>query len=91
MCWYMDVTKISHIDPKVVSNIIDFLESSFGKMTVERGKIHTFVGMNFELLDSGKLKIVMEECIIFSAKLTTISKQPLVPQEGTIYLKSKKF
>ena len=67
VCWDVDGTKISHVDPKVVSNVIESLESSFGNMTVERGKIHKFVGMNFELLDSGRLKIIMkeylEECI----------------------------
>ena len=63
----MDNNKINHADLKVVSGVIELLESYFGKMTVDRGKVHKCVGMDFELLDSGKLKIVMrdylEECI----------------------------
>ena len=43
---YVDDNKISHVDPKVVSMIIDKLEERFGKMTVTRGKEHVFLGMN---------------------------------------------
>ena len=34
ICWYVDDTKISHIDPKVVDNVLGLIESRFGKMTV---------------------------------------------------------
>ena len=61
VCWYVDDTKISHLNPNVVTNVIESLESVFGKMTVDRGKIHKFVGMNFEILDNGRLKIMMKE------------------------------
>ena len=50
----MDNTKIGHADHKVVSSVIESLESSFGKMTLDREKVHKFVEMDFELLDSGK-------------------------------------
>ena len=65
--WYVDDTKISHEDPKVVTKIIEQLESEFGKMTVKRGKEHTFVGMDIELCDNKTVKINMkqylQECI----------------------------
>lgn len=52
---------------KVVTGVIKSLEGSFGKMTVNRGKCHNLVGMNFSLLKDGNLKIIMkeylEECI----------------------------
>lgn len=35
--WYIDDTKISHINPDVVTKIIDTLKKHFGKMTVTRG------------------------------------------------------
>ena len=67
VCWYVDDTKISHLDHKVVTRVIKSLEGEFGEMTVDRGKSHKFVGMNFELLENGRLKIIMkeylEECI----------------------------
>ena len=40
--WYVDDTKISHVDPAVVTEVIDKLESKFGKMSVVRGDEHVF-------------------------------------------------
>ena len=45
IAWYVDDTKISHVDPAVVTSIIDRIEGKFGKMTVTRGREHTFLGM----------------------------------------------
>ena len=63
ICWYVDNTKISHVDPAVVTNVIESLESIFEKMTVIRGKRHKFIGMGFELTNDGKVKIIMKEYI----------------------------
>ena len=38
ICWYVDNIKISHVDPRVVDDIIGKIEGNFGKMTVTRGK-----------------------------------------------------
>ena len=38
ICWYVDDTKISHVDSRVVDQVIDTIEKSFGKITVTRGK-----------------------------------------------------
>jgi hypothetical protein len=46
IAWYVDDMKISHIDPKVVTQMIDKLASHFGKMTVTCGREHSFLGMN---------------------------------------------
>jgi hypothetical protein len=32
--WYVDDTIISHVNPEVVTGVIEDIESSFGKMTV---------------------------------------------------------
>ena len=48
ICWYVDDTKISHMDPKVVDQVISKIEEKFGKMIVTRGKAHNFVGMDLE-------------------------------------------
>ena len=60
-CWYVDDTKISHKDPKVVDRIIDTIEKRFGKVTVKRGNEHTFVGMDFKFTGDGKVEISMKE------------------------------
>ena len=51
IAWYVDDMKISHVGPKVVTDIIDKLEGHFGKMTVTRGKKHIFLGMNIRHTD----------------------------------------
>ena len=48
ICWYVDDTKISHKEPKVVDEILRVLGNNFGKMCIKRGKKHTFVGMDIE-------------------------------------------
>jgi hypothetical protein len=57
--WYVDVTKISHIKPSVITNVISMLESHFGKMSVSRGAQHEFLGMHLDFLGDGTATIHM--------------------------------
>ena len=66
--WYVDDNKILHKKSETVDWVINKIESKFGKMTAPRGKWHTFVGMDFEILDNGKLKIMMKDYKIESVK-----------------------
>jgi hypothetical protein len=50
---YVDNTKISHLDPIVVSSVINKIEAAFDKMTVTRGKDHTFCVCMFVSLTTG--------------------------------------
>ena len=63
ICWYADDTKISHVDPKVVDDVIKTIEKRFDKMTVKRGRTHNFVGMNLTFKDNGTVEILMQEYI----------------------------
>jgi hypothetical protein len=63
IAWYVDNNKISHFDPKVVDWLIAEIEKKHDKMTVCHGKKHTFLGMNIEFLEGGKLKILMKDYI----------------------------
>ena len=58
--WYVDDNKISHVDSKVVDQIILAIEDKFGKMTVKRGKDHVFVGMDIVFTNDHKVKITMK-------------------------------
>ena len=44
--WYVDDTKISHKDDKVVQDVINALENKFGVMIKSYGAEHNFWGMN---------------------------------------------
>ena len=57
--WFVDDTKISHVEAEVVTEIITTLESNFGKMTVTRGPRHAFLGMQIEYHGDGTASIHM--------------------------------
>ncbi|KAI2505429.1 Reverse transcriptase (RNA-dependent DNA polymerase) [Fragilaria crotonensis] len=70
IAWYVDDMKISHVDPNVVTEVIEQIESRFGKMTVTRGKEHIFLGMKISYKENGTAEITMrdylEEAIVDS-------------------------
>ena len=61
IAWYVDDTKISHVNSDVVTRIIDILEGHFGKMTVTRGKENVFLGMNIVYTQERTAKITMKQ------------------------------
>ena len=66
LVWHVDDMKISHADPKVLTDIINQLEQEFGKeapLTTCRGKIHDYLGMMLDFSLPGKVQIRMEEYI----------------------------
>ena len=61
----MDDTKISHVDPAVVTEVINKLESKFGKMSVVRGDEHVFLGMRVRYIrDKRQAAINMKSYLI---------------------------
>ena len=47
--WYVDYLKTSHVDPAVVSRFLTDIDAEHGKiakMTIMRGKVHNYLGMN---------------------------------------------
>jgi hypothetical protein len=64
--WHVDDLKISHVEPEVVTSVIDSLSKKFGKdapMTITRGKVHDYLGMKIDYSDKGKVRITMNEYI----------------------------
>jgi hypothetical protein len=61
--WFVDDTKISHVNPNVVTSIIALLEERFGKMSVTRGVSHKFLGMNITYLSDGTATVHMPSYI----------------------------
>ena len=69
--WHVDDMLISHSDPDVVSNIIDFLKVSYesstlgssnGKMKVTQGDSHVYLGMNIRFAGN-HVKVSMEKYV----------------------------
>ena len=69
--FHVDDCKLSHVDPKVNDRMIRWLrreyenifEDGSGKMTVSRGKVHTYLGMKLDFTVKGQVKITMFDFI----------------------------
>jgi hypothetical protein len=64
--WYVDDLKISHQEADVVTDTIEVLKAEFGKqspLTVRRGKIHDYLGIQFDFSKQGKVVMTMHDYI----------------------------
>ena len=59
VCWHVDDLKMFHAKEDVLTAFINRLEGIYGKLSVLRGKVHEYLGMTFDYLDHGKVKILM--------------------------------
>jgi hypothetical protein len=71
ICFHVDDCKLSHASPKIISKMIKWLRQEYesifedgtGKMTVNRGKVHTYLGMKIDYSSPGLVKISQFEYI----------------------------
>ena len=49
IAWYVDDNKISHMDPKVVTEILDAIKGHFGELVISRGNEHDLLGMKIKI------------------------------------------
>ena len=64
--WHVDDLKISHVDADVVTEVINLLESEFGKeapLTKSRGKVREYLGMVIDFSIRGKVMFTMIDYI----------------------------
>jgi hypothetical protein len=61
IAWFFDDNKMSHVDSKVVTEVVEKIEERFGKMTVTRGKKHVFLGMKIHYLENRTAEIDMSD------------------------------
>ena len=67
ICFHVDDCKISHVNPKVNDELIETLRKEYesifedgsGKMKVQRGKVHEYLGMTLDYSEDGIVKISM--------------------------------
>ncbi len=86
ICWYVDDNKISHMNPKVIDEVINKIESKFGKMSQTRGDKHDFLGMEIKFKE-GKVTISMKKHILkaidtFEEKIT---RNALTPAKNNLF------
>ena len=64
--WHVDDLKISHVEEKVVEDIIRRLNECFGKespLTTSRGKVLEYLGLTLDYSIQGRVKISMYEYV----------------------------
>jgi hypothetical protein len=70
--WHVNDLKISHMDRNPVTTILDLLDAKYGQeivggerapLTVSRGKIHDYLGMNLDYSEPGCVKVDMTEYV----------------------------
>jgi hypothetical protein len=70
--WHVDDLKISHVDPNVVTGILEQLDGEYGQeivggkrapLTVNRGKIDNYLGMTLDYSEDGVVKIDMRDYV----------------------------
>jgi hypothetical protein len=65
--WHVDDLKLSHVDPAVLEDIVAKLGERFGKeepLTINRGKVHDYLGMTLDYSVDGKVRIAMDDYIM---------------------------
>ena len=57
LAWYVDDNLLSHVDPKVIDEVLSVIESYFPELVVERGTKLNYLGMELDFFEKGKVKI----------------------------------
>ena len=64
--WHVDDLKISHMDPAVVTAMLELIDTDYGTitpLTVKRGQVHEYLGMTIDYSCEGKVKFTMIDYI----------------------------
>ena len=64
--WHIDDFMISHVDPQVVEAVVAAMNHRFGKekpLTVTRGKVHDYLGMNIDFSVDGSVSFDMPKYV----------------------------
>ena len=59
--WYVDDNKASHVNSRVIDDLLDTIKTHFGEIKITRGKKHTFMGVNIQITEDKKIEIEMED------------------------------
>jgi len=80
ICWYVDDLKLSHVDNREVTKMLDILKDKFDKLTITRGKRHTYLGINFNIVNKKvhmEMQSYLKECIMsYGESITSAATSP---------------
>ena len=61
--WYVYYNKVTHVSEDVITGVIDITKKHFREVFVSRGKKHSFLGMEIELVKDVKINMGMQSYI----------------------------
>ena len=59
IAWYVDDNKLSHVDPNVVTEVLNAVKGHFGELVISRGNTHELLGMTIEI-DRQKKDVIID-------------------------------
>ena len=86
---YVDSNKLSYKDPEVVSSVLKTIEDHFGKLVVDRGKTHNFLGIKIHITKNKAVEISMKDQIeeaikMFGKELKGFVSSPATKKVSTV-------
>lgn len=96
IAWYVDNNKVSHVEQKVVDDVISKIEERFPGLTVTKGDIQTFIGIKMRFLKNKKVAINMRDYILeaiedFGEDVSKVVSSPAARWLFTVNKKARKL
>ena len=61
--WYVNENKLSHVDPNLVTDILEEIKKHFGDLVISRGDIYDLLFMNIKIRKDNKVDLIMKHQI----------------------------
>ena len=86
--WHVDDLKVSHVDPKENTKVADWMKGIYGeKLTIHRGNIHDYLGMDMDWSKDGQVSISMIKYLIkmLNDFIENITKSSVTPSADYLF------
>ena len=61
LVWYIVDNKLSHVEPNMVTNILNIIRGHFGDIVTGIGREHSFLGINITIRGGSKVEIDIKD------------------------------
>ena len=86
--WHVDDLKVSHVDPKENTKFANWMKDIYSKkLTIHRGKIHDYLGMDMDWTKDGQVSISMIEYLskLLDNFIENIAKSSVTPPADYLF------
>ena len=61
--WYVDYNNLLHVDPNVVTDILEEIKKQFGDLVIIRGDTNDLLGVDIKIRKENKVELIMKHQI----------------------------